>query len=105
MRVRTTQGLNYGGQESKTTTKTNKRTNKQFAVYDSDTSVTLKQGQDNQTWYELVHPKQDYDNAKFGNPRLNSIHKKANDKVLIRSGNTSITSLEYVRESKNVTCS
>ena len=29
-----------------------------FAVYDSDTPVTLKHGQDNQTWYGLVGPKQ-----------------------------------------------
>ena len=36
---RTTQHLNYGRQESKA----------QFAVYDSDTPVTLKQGQDHQT--------------------------------------------------------
>ena len=34
MYVRTTQRLNYSGQESK----------KHFAVYDSDTHVTLKQG-------------------------------------------------------------
>ena len=26
----------------------------QCAVYDSDTSVTLKQGQGHQTWYDLV---------------------------------------------------
>ena len=36
--------LNYCGQESK----------KQFAVYDSDTPVTLKHGQCHQTWYKLV---------------------------------------------------
>ena len=35
---------NCSGQESK----------KRFAVYESDTAVTLKQGQDYQTWYELV---------------------------------------------------
>ena len=44
MYVRTIQHLNYGGQESK----------QRFAVHDSDTPVTLKQGQGNQTWYELV---------------------------------------------------
>ena len=29
---------------------------KQLAVYDSDTRVTLNQGQGHQTWYELVDP-------------------------------------------------
>ena len=53
--VRTIQHLNYCGQESE----------KQFAVYDSDTPVTLKQDQGHQTWYELEDPKQGYNNAKF----------------------------------------
>ena len=44
MVVRTMQCLNYGGHEPK----------QQFAVNDSDTFVTLKQGQNHQTWYELV---------------------------------------------------
>ena len=48
MYVRIIQHLNYGGQESK----------KQFAVYDSDTPVTLKQGRGHQTWYKLVDHKQ-----------------------------------------------
>ena len=55
MYVRTIRCLNYDGQESK----------KQFAVYDSDKPVTLKQGQSQQTWYDLVDPKQGYNNAKF----------------------------------------
>ena len=38
---------------------------KQFAVYDSDTPVTLKQGQGHQTWSELVDHKQGYKNAKL----------------------------------------
>ena len=38
---------------------------KQFAVYDSNTSVTLKQGQGHQTWNDNVDPKQDYNRAKF----------------------------------------
>ena len=42
---------------------------KQLAVYDSDAPVTLKQGQSHQTWYELVDPKQGYNNAKFENSR------------------------------------
>ena len=65
--VRTIQGFNYSGQEPK----------KQFAVHDSDTSVTLKQGQGHQTWYILVDPKQGYNNAKFENPRLTSVCEKA----------------------------
>ena len=38
--------LNYTGQESK----------QQSAVYDSDTPVTLKNGQAHQTWCESVDP-------------------------------------------------
>ena len=57
MYVGTTQHLNHGGQDSK----------KQFAVYDSDTSVTLKQDQGHQTWYELLDPKQGYNTAKLKN--------------------------------------
>ena len=48
MYVRSIQHLNYGGQESK---------KKKFAVYDYDIPVTMKQGQDRQTWFELVDPK------------------------------------------------
>ena len=44
--------------------------------------MILKQGQGHQTWYELVNPKQGYDNAKFEKPRLNSVREKANDKVV-----------------------
>ena len=36
--------LNYSGRESK----------KQFAVYDSDTPVTLKSGHRHQSWYEWL---------------------------------------------------
>ena len=71
MYVKTIQCLNYSGQESK----------KQFVVYDSDTPVTLKQGQRNQTWYKLVDPKQGYYNAKFEEPRLNSVHERAHDRI------------------------
>ena len=82
--------LNCGRQESK----------KQFAVYNSDIPVTFKRGQGHQTRYELVDPKQGYNNAKFERPRLYNVHEKANDKVFVKSGNTSIISLEYVRKSK-----
>ena len=46
MCVATLHCLNYSGQESK----------KQFAVYDSDTPVTLKQSQGQQTWHEPADP-------------------------------------------------
>ena len=55
MYIRTTQHFVYSGEESK----------RQFAVYDADTPVTLKQGQDHQIWYKLEDPKQGYNNAKF----------------------------------------
>ena len=45
---RAIQCSNYRGQESK----------EQFAVYDSNTPVTLKQGQGHQTWYEWLDPEQ-----------------------------------------------
>ena len=45
---------NYSGQESE----------KQFTVYISNTSVTLKQGQGHQT-YNYVDPKQGYNHAQF----------------------------------------
>ena len=48
--VRTEQHLNYSRQEP----------TQQFAVCDSDTPVTLKQGQSHQTCYELVDPEQGY---------------------------------------------
>ena len=71
MYVRTIQHLNYGKQESK----------KQFAVYDSDKPVTYKEGQGHQTCYELVDPKQDYNNAQFEKPHLTSVREKANRKM------------------------
>ena len=36
-----------------------------FAVYISDTHVTLKQGQDHQTYNDNVNPKQGYNHAKI----------------------------------------
>ena len=35
----------------------------QIAVYVFNTAVTLKEGQDHQTWYESVDPKQAYNHA------------------------------------------
>ena len=58
----TIQRLKYSGQDFK----------KQFAVNDSDRPMTLKQGHGHQTWYELVDPKQGYNNAKSEKPCLNN---------------------------------
>ena len=35
--------------------------------------MTLKYGRGNQTWYELVDPKQGYNYAKFEKPPFNSV--------------------------------
>ena len=43
-----------------------------FAFYDSDTPVTLKQVQSNQTGYELVDPKQGYNHAKLERPPIDT---------------------------------
>ena len=56
MHVATIQHLNYKGQECKKT---------RFAVYISDTPVTLKQGQHHQSHHENVDPDQGQDHAKF----------------------------------------
>ena len=72
MYVRTLQCLNYSGPQSR----------KQFAVDDSDTPVTLKQGQGHKTWCELVDLKQAYNNTKFQRPCLNGVCEKANNRVL-----------------------
>ena len=51
----------------------------QFAVYDSDTPVTLKcqKGQRHQTWHELADPKQGYNNAKFEKTSLEQCRRKS----------------------------
>ena len=53
--VATIQLLNYREQESKS----------QFAVYISDTSVSLKQSQGRKKYNDNVDPKQGYNHAKF----------------------------------------
>ena len=95
MYIRTIQRLNYNRQKSR----------KQVAVYESDIPMTLKQGQGHKTWYELVDAKHSYNDAKFEKPRLNSVREKANDKVFVKSGNTSVVSLEYVGKSVILVCS
>ena len=67
------------GQESK----------KQLAVYDSDTPVSLKQGQGHQTWYALVDPNQGYNHTMFEQSNFNSVREKAKVKVSVKSGNMS----------------
>ena len=67
MYVATIKHFNYSKQESK----------KIFAVYYSDTPVTLRQGQGHKTWHQLVGPKQDYNHAKFEGPPFNSVHEKS----------------------------
>ena len=52
---------------------------KQFAVYNSDTPMPLRQGQGHQTWYALVDPKQGYNNAMFKKPCLNSVCDRDTD--------------------------
>ena len=78
-KVRPTQCLNNGGQKSI------KKTKLQFIIL---THMTLRQGQGHHTWYELVDPKQGYNNEKFEKSCSNSVHEKANSKVVVKSGNT-----------------
>ena len=68
--------------------------NMQFAVYISDTPVTLKESQGHQTYNENVHPKQGYNNAKLERPALDSVYQKANVKDFVKSENMSIISPE-----------
>ena len=68
------QRLNYYGQEFK----------KQFAVYDSDTPVTLKRSKGHRNCYELVDLKKGYNNAKFEKPCWNKVRAKANDKDFVK---------------------
>ena len=62
--------------------------------------MSSKQGQGHQTWFELVDLKQGYNDGKFEKPRLNSVCKKANDKVFVKSGNSSVVSLQCVNAKK-----
>ena len=75
---------------------------KKIAVDNSDKPMTLKQGHGDQTWCKSVDPLQDCNNAKFQNPCMNTVHDVANDKGFVKSGNTSIISIEYVQKLKTV---
>ena len=47
----------------------------------------MEQSQGHQTWYELVDPKQSYNNVNFESPHLHIVREKANDHVFVESGN------------------
>ena len=53
-------------------------------------TVTLKQHQGYQTWYELVGPKVGYNHAKFERSCFNSVWEKANGKFFPESVNEEI---------------
>ena len=57
------------------------------------TNVSLKQ-----TLYESVDLKHGYNHAKFEKPhlKLNSVHKKDNVKVVVKSENMSINFFQFV---------
>ena len=79
---------------------TYKNLKKQFAVYDSDTLWPRNRDQGHPPWKDLVDPKQGYNHAKIVKPHSTSHCKKVNVKVFVKSGNTSIISLEYIHTSK-----
>ena len=87
---RTVPHLNYSGQESK----------RQSADYDFDTSVTLKQGQGHQTWFELVDSKQGCYNTNFEKSRLNSVPQKKSQKHFSSNQETGKLSPLHMHESK-----
>ena len=58
--------------------------NMQFAVSISNTPVTLKQSQDHQMYSDNVHPKQNYNHAKFERSCFNGVQEKANVKVFFK---------------------
>ena len=52
------------------------------------------------TCYELIDPKQGYNKAKIQKPHLNSVCKKANVKIFVKTGNMSIISPKIVQNLK-----
>ena len=69
-------------------------------MYDSDKHVTLKYGQSQQTWYELLDPKQSNNQKKFERPPLHSVPQTANVKRFFKSENMSIISRKCVQKWK-----
>ena len=61
--------------------------NAQFAVYTSDTSVTLKQSQGYQTQNQNVDPKQSYYHSKSERSCFNGIKENQSLKFFFRWGN------------------
>ena len=72
--------------------------NTQFAVYISDTPVTLKQGQGHQPLITSVGPKQGYNLTKFKISCFNGVREKANVNVFFPK----LRKYEYVRWSEKV---
>ena len=68
--------------------------------------MTLKHGQDYQTWYELLDPEQGIFHEKLEyhslKKDLSTEKKKKKLKVFVKSEKTSITSLENVQKWKTV---
>ena len=54
--------------------------NTHFALYISDTPVTLKQSQGYQIYNDDVDPKQGYNHAKFGRSCFHGVRERANVK-------------------------
>ena len=57
----------------------------QFAVYISDTSVTLKQSEGHQPYNDNVDPKQGYNHEKCERSCFNGVQEKTNVKVFVHS--------------------
>ena len=72
--------------------------NMQFAVYISDTPVTLKQSQDHQSYNANEDAKRGYNHATLEKFCFNSVCQKVNVNVFVKSENSSIIFLEYVQK-------
>ena len=62
--------------------------------------MTLKWCQRHQTWYELLGPMQGNNHAKFQRPPLNSVHQKANRKILSNQKTCQLSSLNMCQSEK-----
>ena len=89
MYVATIQCLNYRGQEFK----------QQFAVNDFDTSVPMEKVKVSKI--SIDRPLATYHHANLERPPLNSVLEKANVKVTVKPGSTSIISFEHVGKDKH----
>ena len=83
-------------QWTKTYTKTLKV---QFAVYVSETPVTLEQSKGQRAYDENVDPEEGYNRAKFERYRFNSLREKGNVKgFFFKRGNMSVIPLEHLQK-------